>query len=319
MMEIYALAAKARANPKRHVLITGPTGAGKDLAAKAMSREKEGRPFIIVNCGNLTKTLFESELFGHEKGSFTGADSVHIGKFEAADGGDLYLDELGSLPLETQAALLVAAQTGHFSRIGSSKVRRANVRIIAATNNDLEARVRDGTFREDLLQRLKGIEIEIPPLSEHKEDIPIIVDFVIKNSEHPTVTVAPEAMDLFQNYDWPCNIRELDDIIKAMLMASNADILTVGDIPRVFFNRIAIEAAKQNTASNKETEPPEHYGKETLDESLRRHTIKILKDASKRVEPPVSLQKLAEEVGLLKSTLAHRLKKLEIDIESLKD
>jgi transcriptional regulator with GAF, ATPase, and Fis domain len=204
----------------RTVLIHGASGTGKEQVAHAIHRNspRSGKPFLAVNCAALTDTLLESELFGHEKGTFTGAVSQRKGLFELADGGTIFLDEIGELPMAMQPALLRVLQDGEFKRLGGSRSMHVNVRVIAATNRNLEQAIREGRFRQDLFFRLNVLEIEMPSLCERSEDIPLLAAYFIKKYGYirtdsgmaPVLGITPEAHHLLATYAWPGNIRELE-------------------------------------------------------------------------------------------------------------
>jgi two-component system response regulator AtoC len=209
------------------VLLRGESGVGKEIVARAIHKAspRAGRQFLKVNCAALPGELLESELFGHEKGAFTGAYRQKPGKFEAADQGTLLLDEIGEMPLRLQAKLLHVLQDGEFSRVGGEKIIDTDVRLIAATNRDLEASMRIHQFREDLYYRLNVIEIRIPPLRERREEIPVLVDhFVGKfNAQYGrTVDVPAETLRAFVEYQWPGNIRELENAVKRIVVLGSA-------------------------------------------------------------------------------------------------
>ncbi|HEX2095295.1 MAG TPA: sigma-54 dependent transcriptional regulator [Longimicrobiaceae bacterium] len=214
-----------------HVLITGEHGTGKDVVARWLhaSSPRAGRPLVTVNAGAIAEGVFESELFGHVKGAFTDARADRVGAFELADGGTLFLDEIGTMPPEQQAKLLRVLQTGEFQRVGSSKTRRVNVRVISATNTDLPQAVAEGRFREDLLFRLNTVEIHLPPLRERREDIPLLaMHFLRRQADQYRKHLAgfdPEAMQALLGYGWPGNVRELEHTIeRAVLLAQGTQI-----------------------------------------------------------------------------------------------
>lgn len=220
------------------VLIQGESGTGKELVARRLhfNSDRANRPYVTVNCGALQESLLESELFGHEKGSFTGAVAQKMGLCETADGGTLFLDEIGEMSLGIQAKLLRFLQEGEFYRIGGKRPIRVDVRVISATNRDLEKEVKDGRFREDLFYRLNTITLRVPPLRKRKEDIPILVDFFLKNSRfggsaQQIRKVDPAVVEAFRQYEWPGNIRELQNTIERLkILAENQEIL-IEDIP----------------------------------------------------------------------------------------
>jgi Nif-specific regulatory protein len=218
------------------VLLRGESGTGKSLLARTIhysSGRKRG-PFVIVNCASLPANLIESELFGHEKGAFTGAYAQRIGRFETADGGTLFLDEIGDLPLETQSKLLRVIQDGTFERVGSSKTLTVNVRLICATNADLEVMVRDKQFREDLYYRLMVVPIKLPPLRNRKEDILPLCSFFLKKftaKYGKRVSISREVMEFLEGYHWPGNVRELENTIERTVVLAGGETLTPKDIP----------------------------------------------------------------------------------------
>ena len=219
------------------VLISGETGVGKELVARQihMSSHRRDRPFIKVNCAAIPETLLESELFGHEKGAFTGAVSSKPGRFELAHQGTIFLDEIGDLPLHLQTKLLTVLQDKSFERVGGVKTIKVDIRIVAATNRDLSGAVQAGTFRSDVFYRLNVVPIYIPPIRDRKEDlIPLVDHFVTKfaTKYRRTVThVAPEVMAVLSSYDWPGNIRELENVLERMMVMSEDDILGLDLLP----------------------------------------------------------------------------------------
>jgi two-component system NtrC family response regulator/two-component system nitrogen regulation response regulator GlnG len=214
------------------VLIRGESGSGKELVARALWQHsrRAHKPFLAVNCAALTETLLESELFGHEKGAFTGAETRKLGKFEQADRGTLYLDEVGDMSLPTQAKILRALQDGSFYRVGGHDAIRADVRILAATHQDLERLIREGRFREDLYYRLRVVEVPLPALRERKDDIPELARYLIArhraklNSE--VRSLSSKAIERLLGYDWPGNIRELENILRRALVICNGTTIT---------------------------------------------------------------------------------------------
>jgi DNA-binding NtrC family response regulator len=209
-----------------NVLITGENGTGKGVGARALHAvsARANKPLVVVNMGGLSEGLFESELFGHVKGAFTDAKADRVGRFELADGGTLFLDEIANIPLNQQAKLLRVLETGEFERVGSSKTRRANVRILSATNADVRGEVAAGRFRQDLLFRLNTVEIHLPPLRERREDIPLLTSHFLgqhaQRYRKNVVGVEPAALHVLQEHGWPGNVRELDHVVeRAVLMA----------------------------------------------------------------------------------------------------
>ncbi len=232
------------------VLITGESGTGKGLVARKLHQlsQRSRRPFITVDCGTLVETLFESELFGHVKGSFTGADANKIGKFELAQNGTLFFDEISNIGLEVQAKLLRAVEERKISKVGSHRVITVDVRIIAATNKDLTKAIKDGTFREDLFYRLNVVLIQMPPLRERKSDIPLLVQHFLEKYNgrlrKDIHGISPDALELMVRHDWPGNVRELENTMERLLVLSPGPYLEPADL--VFAGTIltpAIEAA----------------------------------------------------------------------------
>ncbi|HCU86772.1 MAG TPA: DNA-binding response regulator [Verrucomicrobiales bacterium] len=218
------------------VLITGESGTGKELVARAIysHSERSRQPFLAINCAAIPENLLESELFGHEKGAFTGAQSQRIGKFEQCDGGTLFLDEIGDMTAQTQTKILRVLQDGTFERVGGNAPVKANVRVIAATNKQLEQAVSDGEFREDLFYRLNVVRIQLPSLRERPGDIPALVNyFLAKNSPNPPQprTIQPEALTRLQAHTWPGNVRELENAVQRALVLAKGDAILPEDLP----------------------------------------------------------------------------------------
>jgi DNA-binding NtrC family response regulator len=229
---IYSLIDKAAAG-EFSVLITGETGTGKEMVARAIhsNSPRKGGPLVPVNCGALSETIMESELFGHLKGAFTGAISDRAGKIRSADGGTLFLDEVGTLSPAAQVKLLRVLDDRKLEPVGVDKPVRVDIRILAATNEDLGAAVREGKFREDLYYRLKVMVIDLPPLRERKEDIPLLVRHILRKLDRAEVTVSSGAMNLFLRYDWPGNIRELENVLESTLAMIEGKTLLMEHLP----------------------------------------------------------------------------------------
>lgn len=239
MQQVYQLVARAGASD-RTVLITGESGTGKELVAKALHRSspRSEKPYHVVNCSAFTDTLLGSELFGHERGAFTGADKQRIGLFELANGATVFLDEIGECSTKLQADLLRVIQQGEFMRLGSSRTLQTNVRIIAATNVDLEKAIKEARFRQDLYFRLNVIRIQMPRLADRREDIPLLVTSFIKKHRHirsgpyPAVHgVTPEVRQIFASYDWQGNVRELENVIESAIALGTSEYITREDLP----------------------------------------------------------------------------------------
>ena len=225
------------------VLITGESGSGKELVARALHRHsaRAAKPLVAINTAAMPKDLLESELFGHERGSFTGAQQQRRGRFEQAEGGTLFLDEIGDMPAELQTRLLRVLSDGSFYRVGGHQQIKANVRIIAATHQDLETRVREGSFREDLYHRLNVIKIQLPPLRERKQDVPLLVvhflAYYCHENQKPERRFTPAAMRLLVDYDWPGNIRELENVVERAVVLSSTEQMGPDLLPENLLTR----------------------------------------------------------------------------------
>ena len=222
------------------VLIQGDTGSGKELVAQAIHQNspRKERPFVALNCGALSENILESELFGHVKGAFTDAAHDRVGKFEYADGGTLFLDEVGDMPLATQIKLLRVLESGEITRVGSNETQQVDVRILSATNRNLETAIQEGTFREDLYHRLKVVTVRLPRLVERREDIPLLVDHFVKlhgKRHHKKVkSVSSAARRRLLAYDWPGNVRELRNAVESMVVVDLDGVLDLDDLPEQF-------------------------------------------------------------------------------------
>lgn len=286
------------------VLITGETGVGKNVLARAIhnqSARKDG-PFITVQCSALTEGLITSELFGHEKGAFTGATNRRVGRFELANGGTLFLDEIGDLSLDVQSRLLRVLQSKEFERVGGGKdVLISDFRLIAATNKDLELEIKEKRFREDLFYRINVYPIIIPPLRERKKDIPLLCDHFIRSlstrHDMDLTTVSPEMMKTLLNYDWPGNIREFENVLQRTILADDTSVIAIKP------NSMAPQAAPRPT------------GFDSLEENEKRHIVAVLSYTRGKVHGPGGA---AELLKINSSTLDSRIKKLKIDKMSFK-
>jgi DNA-binding NtrC family response regulator len=299
MHAIYGMIEKVSKSPTT-VLISGESGTGKELVARALhdSSNRAKAPFIQVNCGAIPENLFESELFGYEKGAFTGAVSAKPGRFELADGGTLFLDEVGELPRDMQVKLLRVLQDGTFERVGGIRSQTVDVRLVAATNRDLVKEVKKGGFREDLYYRLNVIPIRLPPLRDRSDDIPLLTEhFVSKfNARLDTQIheVTPEAMAALMAHSWPGNIRELENLIERSVLLCEGDRITLADLPG-----LVEEGALDMGGMD---EPPSEMG---LKQYVRVYTAKLERNRIQRV--------LEEEGG----NVTHASKKLGISRKSL--
>jgi len=275
------------------VLVTGDSGTGKELVARAIHAASPRRfhPLVVIHCGALTETLLESELFGHEKGAFTGAQYRKKGKFEIAEGGTVFLDEIGDISLKTQTDLLRVLQEREITRVGGTQPIRVDFRCVAATNKDLEKLIAEGTFRPDLFYRLNVFRIDIPPLRERREDIPPLVDhFVRKFSQAMAkriVRVAPEAMALLQSCDWPGNVRELENAVeRAMVVASPA-----GEAPELRPEDFTLKLDRSGASSR------------TLEDAERTHILRVLEECGG------NQTRAAEALDIDRVTLYNKLKR----------
>ena len=283
------------------VLLLGETGTGKELLARVihnLSRRKD-RPLVTVNTASLAPTLIESELFGREKGAYTGALTKQIGRFELADGSSLFLDEIGDLAPELQVKLLRVLQEGRFERLGSPKSIQANVRIIAATHRDLEEAVQQGKFREDLYYRLAVFPIHIPPLRERTEDIPLMVQFFVHEFAEKMGkrirNIPRKTIEALQRYSWPGNVRELRNVIERAVIVSSGDTLNV-ELPQ-------LSKGKSSRIV-------------TLEEAERRHIMEVLENTRWRIKGP---RGAAELLGLKPSSLYSTMSRLGIPTKNQKD
>ena len=281
------------------VLIEGETGSGKELIARALHRmsRRRNHPLITVNCAALPPTLIESELFGHERGAFTGADARRAGRFEVADGGTLFLDEIGELPPDLQVKLLRVLQEGEFQRLGSSRTLKSDVRIITATNRDLETAVREGLWREDLWYRLNVFPIKVPPLRDRKDDIEALASFFVKRfggkSGRNITSISKGVFDALRAYDWPGNVRELENVIERAVITSPGPRLLLSD-------RLVSNAGPGSEESDL---------RRTLEEVERDYITRVLSARKWRIEGE---QGAARALGLNPSTLRGRMRKLGI-------
>jgi two-component system NtrC family response regulator len=307
MEEVLNLAGRV-AGSNATVLLRGESGTGKELIAKAIHYHspRAGLPLIKVSCAALPETLLESELFGHEKGSFTGATTRRIGRFEAADKGTLFLDEIGELTLGMQVKLLRVIQEREFERVGGNQTIKTDVRLITATNRDIEKAVKEGTFREDLYYRLNVVSVVIPPLRERKEDIPGLMDFFIKkygeeNRKHIS-GISADARDLIMRYNYPGNVRELENIIERAVVLSKRGLITAADLP------IHIQAVMA------EGRAPIERLKGSLNETLDTVERGLIVEALK--ETGGVQTRAAERLGISERVLRYKLKKYRVKDDS---
>ena len=303
MEEVLNMAGRVAASSAT-VLLRGESGTGKELIAKAIHfhSPRANGPLIKVNCAALPETLLESELFGHEKGAFTGATTRRIGRFEAADRGTLFLDEIGELTSGMQVKLLRVLQEREFERLGGNETIKVDVRVIAATNRDIEKAVKEGAFREDLYYRLNVVSIVIPPLRERKEDVPGLLDFFIKkyNTENKkSITgISAETRDLLMRYGYPGNVRELENIIERAVVLSKKGIITIADLPihvRTPASEDELPAETQQGSLNETME--------TIERSILLEALKASGGVQTRA---------AEKLGISERVLRYKLKKYKL-------
>ncbi len=284
------------------VLITGETGTGKELIARAIHKrsKRSSRAFVSVNCAAIPQDLIASELFGHEKGAFTGATQRRLGRFEAADGGTIFLDEVGELPAETQVALLRVLQEREFQRVGGNESLRTNVRVVTATNRKLEAAIAEGRFREDLFYRLNVFPLEVPPLRERKEDIPLLVQYFVDRyatkAGKRITSIAKRSLELLQSYTWPGNIRELQNVIERSVIVSDSENLSVDES----------WIGKRPTAADS----PAQRLSERLTSQEKEMIEAALAASNGRVSGPSGA---AARLGIPQSTLDSKIKSLKIN------
>lgn len=292
------------------VLITGESGTGKELAAKTIhyNSSRSKKPFVPLNCAAIPKDILESELFGHEKGAFTGAVNTRIGRFELANQGTLFLDEIAELAPALQVKLLRVLQEKEFERVGGIKTIKVDVRILAATNRDLEKEVRDGTFREDLYYRLNVIPLHLPPLRKMNDDIPVLIEHFVseisKGKKKNPLQFSDEAMYCLKNYEWPGNVRELENLVERLIILKEGDTVKIDDLPERIQDRQLTNpsAVKGQTLS--------HQGVDLnnmLDEIENNLIIQAL-EMSKGVK-----SKAASLLGLNRTTLIEKMKKKAIN------
>ncbi len=323
MQKIYDLIEKI-ADTDSTVLITGESGTGKELVAKILhyNSSRADRKFVPLNCAAIPKDLLESELFGHEKGAFTGAVNTRIGRFELANGGTLFLDEIGELDPNLQVKLLRVLQEREFERIGSTKTIKVDVRIIAATNRDLEGLVSEGKFREDLFYRLNVIQIHLPPLRERKEDIPLLVDFFLQKQSEMKKKDPPiinkHIMKVLLSYHWPGNVRELENLIERLTILNSGEEVAVSDLPPKF-HTLSPGVSEEPVMEELDIQEPEisvtpdGINLNRILDSIEEKLILQALELSNGVK-----SKAAELLGLNRTTLVEKMKKKGIQFASKK-
>ncbi|MBS1831740.1 MAG: sigma-54-dependent Fis family transcriptional regulator [Acidobacteria bacterium] len=303
MQEIFGTVMRV-APTRATVLLCGESGVGKDMIARAIHQNspRRDRPFVKINCTSIPENLMESELFGYEKGAFTGANITKPGKFEQADTGTVFLDEIGDVPATIQVKLLRILQEREFERLGSNKTRQIDVRVVAATNVDLRAALEEGTFREDLYYRLNVMPIDVPPLRERKEDIPALAEFFVrklaKEMGSPAETIGDDAMQKLVGYYWPGNVRELQNVVERSLVLASTQVIHANDI-------------KLDVSPNraKALAPGDGFLPEGV--SLEEHEQSLIREALKRANGNKS--QAARLLGLTRNALRYRLSQMGLE------
>jgi len=295
-------------------LILGESGTGKELIARMihqLSERKDG-PFIAVNCAAIPLDLLESELFGHEKGAFTGAHAARQGRFEVAAGGTLFLDEIGDMPISMQAKLLRVLQEREFERVGGNKSIRVDVRIIAATHKDLRQCLQAGTFREDLYYRLNVFPINLPALRERKEDIGLLIQHFIEKYRAETghgIDMATDALEFLENYEWPGNVRELANLVERLVIVSSGKTITLNNLPEHFLQPYVV---RQDNSLTVISNPSFHHPDQRFDlkEHLARLELDLINQALKDSGGVVA--RAAKRLGLRRTTLVEKMRKYRL-------
>ena len=312
MREIFALLKKV-APMDVSVVVTGETGTGKELVARALHDESPPRrkgPFVVLDCGSIPENLIESELFGHEKGAFTGATSSREGAFERADSGTIFLDEIGELRIDMQPRLLRVLENREVRRVGGSQVVGVDVRVVAATNRDLAKEVEDGAFREDLYYRLGIIHVQLPPLRARPDDVPWLIEHALSRQEvvkrHGQKRVTPAAMAILQSYGWPGNVRELVNVVSHLLTFSDGAEVGVAHLPP----RLVMEAGE---GEKQRAHPAFHDAKERVLAKFEREYLAALLE---RCQGNLSLA--ARESGLHRKSIERLARKYRLDARTLR-
>ncbi len=307
MKKVMAQVERVAASETR-VCILGETGSGKELVARALHDRspRAAGPFITLNCAAVPAELIESELFGHEKGSFTGASGRHIGKFEQADGGTIFLDEIGDMPLAMQAKLLRVLEEGEVERIGGDKAIAVNARVIVATHRNLEAEVKEGKFRQDLFHRIYVFPLILPALRERREDIPALIEHfnkqICRQNNWKSFSFSTESIQALQNYDWPGNVRELRNVVERLMLLANDGEVTLDSVAMALPYRSS--AISQNTNSGTLAERTQSFERDVLLAELKRANY--------------HMTNAARALGLERSHLYKKAEQLGIDINALR-
>jgi DNA-binding NtrC family response regulator len=307
--KIYDLIEKV-ADTDGTVLITGASGTGKELIARAIhyNSNRSEKPLVVVSCGAIPEALLESELFGHEKGAFTGAFKKRIGRFEMANGGTIFLDEIGEMSPALQVKLLRVLQEHKFERVGGTKTIHVDLRIVAATNRNLTTAINNETFREDLYYRLNVIPIKVPSLKQRKSDIPLLIDFFLKKFQEgrkKRITgLLPEAMDAMIAYDWPGNVRELENVVKRLTILCENQVVSFDDLPEVIQEKGQLLQSSDEVIIEDELD---------FQEAVKHYERKIILEALEKSNWIKS--KAAKLLNINRTTLVAKIKKQNIDID----
>ena len=317
LQEVFRILAKVAPSDST-ILVTGESGTGKELLVRALHRNsrRSGKPFVPINCGAIPRELLESELFGHEKGAFTHAIRTKIGRFEMAQGGTVFLDEIGEMDLSLQVKILRVLQEREFERVGGGKTIKADVRVVAATNRDLEEEVRRGAFREDLFYRLNVIPIVLPPLRDRGEDVLVLARHFLRNfcanNRQAVLGMAEEVADILARYSWPGNVRELENFMERMSILCDGEIIGLVDLPDKILRETGVEVPKRIPApvdasfrwpELRDLRDQDMGLKEFLDQVEER----LLTEALGEVDGIKN--KAAEVLGIKRTTLIEKLKK----------
>ncbi len=321
MREVFSVLERV-ARTELTLMVTGETGTGKELVSRAIHQHSNRRngPFIVFDCGAVARNLVESELFGHERGAFTGAVQARAGVFEQADGGTIFIDELGELPLELQPALLRVLEQREVRRVGDRKVRSIDIRVVAATNRDLRQLVEEGKFRQDLYYRLAVVEVHLPPLRQRMEDLQLLVPTLLQNAGFPHTVkgIAPDVDRLFRAYHWPGNIRELRNVLLRAIPFSEGDLIDLQSLPDALRTSVPTTAVlpPRMQAESAVDAPfvltnglPYHEAKEQLVDAFEK---RYLEDLLERCEG--NLSKAARDAGVDRKTIARMLKRHGIQV-----
>ncbi|MGK0186536.1 MAG: DNA-binding NtrC family response regulator [Verrucomicrobiales bacterium] len=340
MQEVFKLVGRVSRSDAT-VMVTGENGSGKEIVARAIHKfsPRANRDFVAINCAAIPDNLLESELFGHEKGSFTGALAQRVGRFEQCDGGTLFMDEIGDMPLQVQSKILRVLQEGEFSRVGGNQTLKTDVRILAATNKKLEQEVEAGTFREDLFYRLNVIRIHIPPLRDRREDIRLLADFFLEQiatkKGAPKLRLSEEALCHLEQYYWPGNVRELENTMKRACVLATTDVLLPKDIPLQQLNQRGQDSATAEkplaapptlpTATDANSQAPTASGPVSVDQAVQTLIEAAEKDPSMQLLPWIEREmtrhaidrtngnqvQAAKLLGITRATLRKRLERLD--------